>query len=631
MLRGAKPGSDLDLQNSSFTGPVSMERVTVGGNLILSKTHFADNVTALNAKVGQDADLVGASFDRDFDARWSTVPGSLIVGAENAPAAGSFGGALTLSESKIGTDIYLRNVTVAGDVTAERIDVGGNALLNDARLNKQLTLVDAKIAAGLVLDGSNIEGVFNGERLNVANIFASHAEFGNTVVLRDAKIAMNLLIDDTSFDGMVEASGATVGGLLDVATSSFKSTLVLNRTKIDSNLHLYSSTFADHVFIDNAKIGGSLVVSGNGHFEKDFIVRDTSIGIGILIGKEDTTGEPSDGPTFLGLVNLQLSRAPGFVGIRGAILKDTLDLRGGNFGWLTITDTSLTRADLSELVATELSLSELRWSCEDGTLAGGADHWVLGKTSWERAYCVGSPPRLVPRLSLRNAHVTNFQDTKDVWPFTIDLEGFQYDRLGGIQKGRRGDDIHNRTSEEWTDLLARQLDYSPQPYTQLGAALTASGQREEAENVEYFRRDRQRYEIFVRHPPYSLSWFWSDLPPWLLFTAYKWVTGYGIGLHSFFVLVWLGGLTLLGWVVLLIRAESRERGVFWSLGAAFNRLLPVVELTKDFKDYFDNQPDPVTGCRPLKGWQMVFFILLAIAGWILGFFLLASIGVLTPK
>jgi hypothetical protein len=58
--------------------------------------------------------------------------------------------------------------------------------------------------------------------------------------------------------------------------------------------------------------------------------------------------------------------------------------------------------------------------------------------------------------------------------------------------------------------------------------------------------------------------------------------------------------------------------------------LLVVELSKEFKDFFDNTEEPG---EPLKlhNWQMVFFAGIAIAGWVLGFFLLAAMGGLISK
>jgi hypothetical protein len=56
-----------------------------------------------------------------------------------------------------------------------------------------------------------------------------------------------------------------------------------------------------------------------------------------------------------------------------------------------------------------------------------------------------------------------------------------------------------------------------------------------------------------------------------------------------------------------------------------------VELNKEYKDFFDNTPSPPGGERKLYRWQMAFFSGLALAGWVLGLFLLGAMANLTPK
>ena len=102
--------------------------------------------------------------------------------------------------------------------------------------------------------------------------------------------------------------------------------------------------------------------------------------------------------------------------------------------------------------------------------------------------------------------------------------------------------------------------------------------------------------------------------------------------QTIFVLGWVVGLTVLGAWVLRYSPYAYRRGLLWRLGASLHRLLPVVELNKEFKDFFDNPP-PAHRYEPpnLNRFQVAFFSGLAIAGWVLSFFLLAAIGGLTQK
>jgi hypothetical protein len=67
--------------------------------------------------------------------------------------------------------------------------------------------------------------------------------------------------------------------------------------------------------------------------------------------------------------------------------------------------------------------------------------------------------------------------------------------------------------------------------------------------------------------------------------------------------------------VLWYSPNARSRGVLWRLGASLHRLLPIVELNKEFKDFFENPPPAQGGCpRNLNRFQVAFFSGLALAG-----------------
>jgi hypothetical protein len=250
--------------------------------------------------------------------------------------------------------------------------------------------------------------------------------------------------------------------------------------------------------------------------------------------------------------------------------------------------------------------------------------WPLGNSSW-RIACdkkVDSQPRLV----MRNMRIGSFQDDQDSWPPVIDLEGFAYDRVGGLH-GEGSADMRQRKPEEWIDWLARDRTFSPQPYSQLASVLLTEGRRDMADRILFAGRERERDEIWNRG---DVS-LWNDFWSWLWLTFLSGVAGYGIGLYTFRVLWWVIGLTVLGAMVLLFSPYVRQRGIvlgiIWGLGASLHRLLPIVELSKEFKDFFDNYEEP----DKLRRWQMVFFAGIALAGWVLAFFLVAAMGGLIPK
>jgi len=73
-------------------------------------------------------------------------------------------------------------------------------------------------------------------------------------------------------------------------------------------------------------------------------------------------------------------------------------------------------------------------------------------------------------------------------------------------------------------------------------------------------------------------------------------------------------------------ARIGHRGFVWCCGASLSRLLPVVEINKEFTDFF-NDPDRTQ----LNGWQAVAFSALGMIGWALGAILLAAVSGLTQN
>jgi hypothetical protein len=183
------------------------------------------------------------------------------------------------------------------------------------------------------------------------------------------------------------------------------------------------------------------------------------------------------------------------------------------------------------------------------------------------------------------------------------------------------DDMRQRSTEEWTDWLARDRTFSTQPYTQLATVLFAAGHRDTATAIQFTGRERERSEALMH----------GDRGSWMWLTFLSFVAGYGIGDYTFRVLWWLLIFTLLGFVVLSFSPNARAHSVLWRFGASLHRLLPIVDLSKEFKDFFDNPPTNSDWPRNLNRRQMAYFAVHAIAGWILGLILLAAMGGLTQK
>jgi hypothetical protein len=228
-----------------------------------------------------------------------------------------------------------------------------------------------------------------------------------------------------------------------------------------------------------------------------------------------------------------------------------------------------------------------------------------------------SLPVKVDFLDLGNTHVGSLSDNRSSWPGRgrLHLDGFTFARLGGSE-GDSSSELLGRGAEWWDDNWAQlDKDFSSSPYEQLAAAFSAAGERDAADEIHYRER--------VRADKKAAGWgsfIWSQF--------LRWGAGYGIGLYMFRALYWAAGLSVLGAVLLRFWANkgvaAANHGIVWCLGASVNQLLPVVTLKKEFKDFFD---DPKLNQFTPR--QDVFFVILAVLGWVLGGIVIAAIATIT--
>jgi hypothetical protein len=145
--------------------------------------------------------------------------------------------------------------------------------------------------------------------------------------------------------------------------------------------------------------------------------------------------------------------------------------------------------------------------------------------------------------------------------------------------------------------------------------LTSAGDRDAANEIRYLGRARER------ETQSGLGWVWTGF--------LQYVAGFGIGTYTFRVLYWVIGISLLGALhlrtcVKWVRDENH--GFIWCFGASLSRLLPVIEINKEFTEFFD---DPER--KRLTGRQSFVFSAMAIVGFVLGTILLAAVSGLTQS
>jgi hypothetical protein len=193
-------------------------------------------------------------------------------------------------------------------------------------------------------------------------------------------------------------------------------------------------------------------------------------------------------------------------------------------------------------------------------------------------------------LVLRNLQAASLQaqmpeswQREDGTALPVDLQGFRYDRLGGLGAGAAGDlgRVGDVTAligwvEAATDSTGPSARHAPQPYFQLESVLRDMGAARSADRVAYARHlDRLgNYGPGLRD---RIAWTGEQI----------WRFMVGFGVYPFRLLWWIGGLMLAGTVVASLTQPLRVAGwrdyrrlldCFWY---SVENTLPLVERSGD--------------------------------------------------
>ena len=175
-------------------------------------------------------------------------------------------------------------------------------------------------------------------------------------------------------------------------------------------------------------------------------------------------------------------------------------------------------------------------------------------------------------LRLRNCTVHSFQDHPDIWPTNVDFTNFSYTYISGRDRIKG---TEQQSCVEFTDrkvkwmigLLAKQKNFSPQPYWQLARVLAQLGHEKKATRILY-----ECAKIRRRKVPNFFSRQFK-----LLHFALN-----GYGYYNSRVLYWAVLFTLCGVFVLQNTGELQRlqlgNGFLYSL----DKLIPVIELNAKY-------------------------------------------------
>jgi len=366
--------------------------------------------------------------------------------------------------------------------------------------------------------------------------------------------------------------GTSVEGDLWLNCSNFEYGLDANDVRVGRNLSMSQSAVrGDSLRLKRATVGADLEMD-NAYFERPVDGERLRVNGNLILRKA----------LFAWLLKLPLAQIGGNLELGSAKLSG-LDLSGANIGGMLRLGSAFNDLPV--------------WSKEEET----NHNWGL-----------------VLRAARAGAIVDPASDV-DAWPPLLDLEGFTYGRLGGSPR-----EEDERLAKQPLDRYLKWLELDPvhshQPYTQLASVFRTAGYSDRADAVLRAAQDRRLAE----------AWRTSNYADVMGLFLSKILIGYAIGNGIFLSLAWVLGLTTAGALILYLSVrDAQDRDFRWCWAASLDHLLPIVTLNKNFEEFFGDPHANDLDKRRFKGWQLAYFAVHALFGFVLGGFVAAGLTGLT--
>jgi uncharacterized protein YjbI with pentapeptide repeats len=629
-LTGARTDSLIELDDSLMSGEFLADSLHAGGDLNLHDGAVFKNTVSLGsariaglltgARIAGSVSMVGASFDDTLDAVLTQVGGSLVMGSVDQNKA-SFKD-VNLSGAKITGPVVMTGASFDGTLNANSLQVGGALFMGSEVQNttsfKEVNLGGAKVDHEIRMTGARFDGALIASSIEVGGDLSMQSDADNRTTFNDvnltgAKIKGQLDLSGADFEGALNAETLHIDGNLLMQSdqwrgSSFKAVDISGAT-VAGNLSLIGASFDGPLYAGLLKVGGNLgmgsltaerleyftCLAGSPSGYKASKVKFKQV---LLMGSKVEGNILIPNASFEGAMAASFLQVGGNTDMPDSHFADQVDMGLAHIGGsLDLSGAGLAGLDLSGAsIAADLKL-------------GGAHDSALCKSN-------DCKPGA---LNLRNAHIGSRMDAINDWPARgqLLLEGLTFGRLGGID-GDTGPQMHDQEAKWWDNWARRDPNYSPATYAQLAAAFTNSGDRDNADDIRFLRRERER-EMVCKE-----SWLGSSC---IFQRVLGSVAGYGIGSHTFNVIPWVLVFWLAGVALLWLTVPAaKNRGVIWCACASLAQLLPVIPINKELTDFFN---DPERKC--LKGWQVFVFSALGVVGLALGAILLIAVSGLTQN
>ncbi len=468
----------------------------------------------------------------------------------------------------------------------------------------------------------------------------SHVLIDGALDLTGAHVTRRIAIRNSEVSGLAILSDSIFDQSLTLECDTFKSGFQGLSLQVKGNLSLQASHFIKEAFLVGLRTGGFLW-AGGAAFDDGADFGNAQIGLTFSMSSVGGTFCGGSGPTMV-------ASAPHGFALNAAQTTGNLDLEG-NFGHVAGHDAISAHAiRVHGMVGLHVIADggiDMGHANIDGSLYTGAskltgtfraagshvgdDVTLSGSTFGDvidfsdaalgRDFILHGPLRAKGSTSplvinLQNARIMRLSDQSVSWEgagVTHCIAGLTYGSL--MPRDPKIEPVKDWRRDWLSSDQSQTADFDPQPYQELASVLTRSGDKDGATNVTLWAREQEREMAFGHH--------------WLRYAGLTFMdafVGYGIGNYIFRALIWAAGITALGAFVLGWSTKAYNNGVLWRLQASLDRLLPIIQLSPEFDDFFR---DP-TG-NDIKNWQVLFFSAVAITGWVLGAFLAAALSGLT--
>jgi len=659
--------AEVDLSNARIDGQLIFEGAVVKGKLTMNGLHVGEDLFVRggeeqpvrfaeldlsNAEINGRIEIGGA-VEGLLTMNGSHVAKDLFIGGQGQPAKLA---AIDLTAAEIDGQLRLVDVTVEGVLTMNGLHVSKDLFMRgnkdqpamfteidlaNAKIDGQLRLESATVADKLIMNGLQV-----GEDLIMGSA-GQPAKFA-AVDLTNAKIDGQLVIEHVTVKGRLEMRGLEIGqhlvmeGKMDQPTKF--AAVDLTGAKIDGDLSLHSATVEGTLMMNGVHVGRHLYMGGKKDQPAKFAAVDLSNAkiegqlnldgatvkdelkmTDIEVGRDLFMHGDRKLPTTFTTVDLSNAEIDGRLVLDGATFDGTLTMNGLQVGQaLFMRGIHSSAADLGVMaslqylqVGTTLDLRGAKFARLDLSGSKVTSEFRLTAQSWSGD----------ESLILRNTSVSVLHDEEDAWPRHLELDGFTYDRLGGVAErvvdpSRRRNDRPNRWYIDWLD---RDPTYSPQPYEQLAEVFRKAGEPAMARGILYAGRERARREARAASSHSERATKLRAGLRYLGMSLLKWTIGYGLGLRYFLCLLWIAVLTGIGMVFLhydgtavLEDGATAQLNFGDSLVYSVQQLIPFVEFEK-----FEQ-----VQLGSLAKW---YFYLHKALGYVLAIFLGAGLSGLTQK